>query len=173
LSALAGSLGSEQAEAVARVLAGCVAADGVPYQLSSNRELTRGLGVCVGRTGPGRAEAIARTLASRMAAQTDPESLLMLAEGLAAVAPALSDARLLDVFKSYAVFPVVRDAALSEFARRDARTRSGARAALAGWAPVAALKPSFADTWAFVEWAERNHPEWDLKNQPPNAWGVE
>jgi hypothetical protein len=108
-----------------------------------------------------------RVLTDQIAAETGGERLNELLNTLSRLCPALGDADLLAVTEQFGVVDSVRKSALGEFGARATQGRATGVAAVVG-AAVAYTVPSrhFDSAWEFVEWAERNCPDLDLKSRP-------
>jgi hypothetical protein len=115
------------------------------------------------RLSPEDAAPIALALSARMVSEKDPSNLIYLAGPISAAMARLGDADLFALMKSNYVFSPVAGPALTEFGRRSTRTQNTAAGAIVGAVAVyGSPSPVFKDTWEFVEWAEKAHPEFNF-----------
>jgi hypothetical protein len=80
--------------------------------------------------------------------------------------PGLAESSLLVVLQTPGLHPGFRTAALAEFGRRSTAGRYPAAAGLLGSAGIEAGNCPFADWWEFVDWAEQNRPDLEVKTWP-------
>ena len=98
-----------------------------------------------------------------MISEKDPSNVNFLVGSISAALTRLSDVDLFALMKANYVFSPLANPTLAEFGRRSTRTQNTGAAAIAG--AVAAYgvpSPAFKDTWEFVEWAEKTHPEFNF-----------
>jgi hypothetical protein len=117
-----------------------------------------------GKLNPEDAAPIVQALAARMISEKDTTSVNSLTGSMTNAMSRLSDADLFVLMKSNYVFSPIAGPTLTEFGRRSARTQNTAAGAMAGAIAVyGSHSPPFKDTWEFVEWAEKAHPEFNFR----------
>ncbi len=161
VSSLAPRLTPTEATMLARTLMGRIASE---KDQNTMTWFGNALSAVAARLNPEDAAPIAQALAARMVSEKDPTSVNFLGGYLSASLSRLSDADLFAIMKSNLVFSPILNPALNEFGRRSARTHNTAAGAVAGASAVYGVpSPAFKDTWEFVEWAEKKHPEFNFR----------
>jgi hypothetical protein len=118
------------------------------------------------RVDAGSGPALARDMVARLTLASNPVMVRHLAECLAPLARWLTDGQLVVVLKSCGGNPEASGDVLAELSRRAGRRGTPALQAVVGSGVAVAGRP-FKDVWEFVEWAEANRPDLDLKSPLP------
>jgi hypothetical protein len=160
LSAVAERLNPSNATLVARNLMGRLTQE---KDQSNIGVLATAMTSVASRLSPEDARPIAQALGARMISEKDPASVTLLVAPISNLIARLSDVDLYALMKSNLVFSPILTPALNEFGRRSTRTQNVAAGAIAGaLAAYGSPSPAFKDTWEFLDWAERTHPEFNF-----------
>jgi hypothetical protein len=111
---------------------------------------------------------VVKALTDRMAIAESPDEFMIASAGVATLAWRLDESELMSLLKSHGTILPIRKAILAEFGRRSCRTQAPSWA-VGGAVAFFSPSPAFNDVWEFVDWAEKNRPDLDLKSRP-NKW---